>query len=84
MDLEGNNVPEIKKFAGVPGVNALILRKLDANPKSLEVFEEVLHMNFWKILSAETNRYAEQEMNKVDCPSKNLEYHTLRTIKVLL
>ncbi|GBN19273.1 hypothetical protein AVEN_165093-1 [Araneus ventricosus] len=81
---EIDNVHEIKKFTGVLGVNALILRKLGANPKSLEVFEEVLNMNFWEILSTETNRHAKQEINKVDCPSKNLEFHTLRTIKELL
>ncbi|GBN13409.1 hypothetical protein AVEN_270053-1 [Araneus ventricosus] len=75
---------EIKKFTGVPDVNAPILPKIGANPKSLEVFKEVLNMNFWEILSTETNRHAEQEMNKIDCPSKNLEHHSLRTIKVLL
>ena len=43
-----------KKFTGTPGVNPLIMQKLGADPKSLEVFEEVLNMNFWEILSTET------------------------------
>lgn len=69
---EIDNVPEIKKITGTPGVNPLIMQKLGANPKSLEVFEEVLNMNFWEILSTETNRYAEQEIKKEQCPSKKI------------
>ncbi|GFT91369.1 uncharacterized protein NPIL_238201 [Nephila pilipes] len=42
----------------MPSVNPLIMQKLDANPKLLEVFEEVLNMNFWEILSKENNRLA--------------------------
>ena len=70
---EIDNVPEIKKFTGTPGVNPLIMQKLGANPKSLEVFEEVLNINFWEILSTETNRYAEQEIKKEQCPSKKID-----------
>lgn len=61
---EIDNVPEIKKITGTPGVNPLIMQKLGANPKSLEVFEEVLNMNFWEILSTETNRYKERTVSK--------------------
>lgn len=61
---EIDNVPEIKKITGMPGVNPLIMQKLGANPKSLEVFEEVLNMNFWEILSTETNRYKERTVSK--------------------
>lgn len=44
---------------------------LGANPsKSLQVFEKVLNLNFWKVLSTETNRYAEQEMKKEQARKK--------------
>lgn len=70
---EIDNVPKIKKFTEMSGVNALILRKLGANPKSFDVLEEVLNMNFWEILSTETNRYAEQELKKEYRTSKKMD-----------
>ncbi|GFT52704.1 ATP-dependent RNA helicase A [Nephila pilipes] len=70
---EIDNVPEIKTITGMPGVNPLTMQKLGANLKSLEVFEEVLNMNFWEILSTETNRCAEQEIKKEHCPSKKID-----------
>lgn len=47
---EVGNVPEIIKNTGMPTVNPLIMQKLGANPKSSEVFEEVLNRNFSSIL----------------------------------
>lgn len=38
--MEINNMPKIKKFMEVPGVNVPILNKLGANPKSVEGLEK--------------------------------------------
>ena len=40
------------------------MQKLGANPKSLQGFEEVSDVNFWEILSTETNRFVKQEIKK--------------------
>lgn len=46
------------------------MQKKGINLKPLEVFEEILTVNFWEILSIETNRYVEQVIKKEHFPSK--------------
>ena len=57
-------MPEIEKITRIPGDNPLIMQKIGGNLKSLDLFEEVFTMNFWKILIAETNRHVEQKIKK--------------------
>lgn len=58
-----DNVPQIKPFTAHPGINDLVLERLGLNPTPLKFFEEVFDIEFWQMLTDETNRYAEQVIN---------------------
>lgn len=55
-----DNVPQIKQFTASPGVKNPVLHRLGNDPSALKVLCEVFGQEFWKSLTEETNRYAEQ------------------------
>lgn len=68
-----DNQPAQFTFVETPGVSARVQRSLGEKTSALSTFSVFASHDFWASVSAETNRYAEQEMGDEDRPKKCYE-----------
>lgn len=61
---ETENIPNIKQFSDIAGINPICLRRVSDSPSPLNVLHQVLTQSFWDIITEETNRYARQKIEK--------------------
>ena len=76
---EVDNVPKVWNYTEVSCIHPDILHRLGNNPNVLDMFNEVLDENFWKMIAVETNRYAHQNLNNKKYKKKKSDHKWVDT-----